>query len=79
MTDEKDSTPRPGQNKDEVALELMRFIATTTGYAKGSAGAGFGGKAPKTPDEQVDALLQLFERCRTVVGKEAGKEAGKES
>ena len=69
MTDEKEPTPRPPQNKDEVALELTRFIAMTTGYGKTSAGAGFAGKAPKTPEEQVDALIQLYERCRTVVGK----------
>ena len=69
MTDEKDTTPRLS-SKEEVALELMRFIAVTTGYAKASAGAGFGGKAPKTPDEGVDALLQLYERCRAVVAKE---------
>jgi hypothetical protein len=68
MTDEKEPTPKP-QNKDEVALELTRFIAMTTGYGKTSAGAGFAGKAPKTPEEQVDALIALYERCRTVVGK----------
>lgn len=69
---EKETTPSPqpraGMSKDEVALELMRFIAGTTGYGKTSTGAGFGGKAPKTPEEQVDALIALFERCKTVVG-----------
>jgi len=73
MTDEKDITERPatgsGSTKEEVALELMKFIAGTTGYGKASGGAGFGGKAPKTPDEQVDALLQLYERCRSAVTK----------
>ena len=54
-------------SKDEVALELMRFIAGTTGIGRASSGAGFGGKVAKGPDEQVEALLQLFERCRTVV------------
>ncbi|MBV8845812.1 MAG: hypothetical protein JO307_23635 [Bryobacterales bacterium] len=54
-------------NKDEVALELTRFIAATTGLGKSAGGAGFGGKAPKTTEEQVDALLQLFERCRKAV------------
>ncbi len=69
-TQEKDTAPaqRPGMSKDEVALELMRFIASTTGYGKTSTGAGFAGKAPKTPEEQVDALIALFERCKTVVG-----------
>jgi hypothetical protein len=68
-TEEKEPTPRPALNKDEVALELMRFIASTTGLGKTSSGAGFAGKAPKTTEEQVDALIQLYERCRTVVGK----------
>ena len=70
-TPEKDTAApaqRPGRSKDEVALELMRFVASTTGYGKTSTGAGFAGKAPKTPEEQVDALIALFERCKTVVG-----------
>jgi hypothetical protein len=70
MTDEKENPPRSsGLSKEEVALELMRFITTTTGMGKTSAGAGFGGKSPKTPEEQVDTLLQLFEKCREAVGK----------
>jgi hypothetical protein len=69
MTDEKETPPRPGATKDEVALELMRFITTTTGIGKTSSGAGFGGKSPKTPEEQVDTLLQLFEKCRQALGK----------
>jgi hypothetical protein len=52
-----------------VALELMRFIAQTTGFGKTSGGAGFGGKAPKTPEEQTDALLQLYDRCLVAVEK----------
>ena len=59
-----------GKNRDEVALEMMKFIAVTTGYGKGAGAAGFTGKATKTPEEYADALIQLFERCRTVVGKD---------
>jgi hypothetical protein len=69
MTDEKETPPRAGATKDEIALELMRYISTTTGMGKTSSGAGFGGKSPKTPEEQVDTLLQLFEKCRQAVGK----------
>jgi hypothetical protein len=73
MSEEKEPTGPsgrgPGASKEEVALELMRFIAQTTGYGKTSTGAGFAGKAARTPDEQADALLQLFERCRAVVEK----------
>ena len=59
----------PARSKDEIALELMKFIAVSTGYGKGmTTGAGFSGKpSSKTPEEQADALLQLFERCRTAV------------
>lgn len=75
MTDDKEATQRPagpsGMNKDEVALELTRFIATTTGLGKTSTGTGFAGKtAAKTPEEQVDALLELYERCRAAVAKQ---------
>ena len=69
MSDDKETTPRPASSKEETALELMRFIASTTGYGKASSGAGFTGKAPKTTEEQVEALIQLYERCRTVVNK----------
>ena len=60
----------PGRNSDEVALEMMKFIAVTTGYGKGGSAAGFGGKGSKTAEEYADALLQLFDRCRTLVEKE---------
>lgn len=60
----------PKSTKDEVALDLMKFIAVTTGYGKGPSAAGFGGKTTKTPEEHAEALLQLFQRCRTVVAQE---------
>jgi len=61
---------RPGASNNEVALEMMKFIAVTTGYGKGStSAAGFSGKATKTPEEYADALLQLFEKCRETVAK----------
>jgi hypothetical protein len=63
-------TTAPPRNTDEVALEMMKFVAVTTGYGKGSSSAGFAGKASKTPEEYAESLLQLFERCRTVINKE---------
>lgn len=57
------------KSDDEIALDLMKFIATTTGYAKGAQAVGFSGKPPRTPEEQADALLELFEKCRQVVAK----------
>jgi hypothetical protein len=71
MPEEKETTQRPqgGASKEEIALEMMKFIAVTTGVGKTSAGAGFGGKAPKTPEEQVEVLLQLYDRCKSAVAK----------
>jgi hypothetical protein len=61
------------RSKDEVALELMKFIAVNTGYGKGGqSGAGFSAKQlTRTPEEHADALLELFGRCRRAVAKEA--------
>jgi hypothetical protein len=58
------------RSRDEVALELMKFIAVTTGYGKGnSPAAGFSGKPSKSVEEYAEALIQLFEKCRSVVAK----------
>lgn len=61
----------PAKSKDEIALDLMKFIAVTTGYGKGSTSAtGFSGKpAARSAEEYAEALMELFERCRTVVNK----------
>jgi hypothetical protein len=73
MAEETPAAPPtgPARSKDEIALELMKFIAVTTGYGKGSASAtGFSGKPAARPaEEYTEALLELFERCRTVVNK----------
>lgn len=58
-----------GKNSDEIALELMKFIAHATGFGKGAQSVGFAGKGARTPEEQADALLELFERCRGVVAR----------
>jgi hypothetical protein len=63
------SPPAGSRSKDEIALDLLKFVAVTTGYGKGAqAGAGFSGKpGNKSPEEQAEALLELFQRCRRAV------------
>jgi hypothetical protein len=71
-----ETTPAPapggGRSPDEIALDLMKFIAATTGYGKGASGsAGFSGKpGSKSPEDQADSLIELFQRCRKVVKEE---------
>src|ERR1035438_893018 len=39
----------PARTKDEIALELTKFIAVTTSYGKGNTAAGFSGKPAGGP------------------------------
>jgi len=57
---------------NEVALDLMKFIAVSTGYGRTSqSGTGFSGKPQgRSTEEHAEALLELFERCRKVLKKE---------
>jgi hypothetical protein len=71
---EESASPKPADAKDaarssnEVALEMMKFIAVTTGYGKGAtSAAGFSGKPSRTSEEYAESLISLFERCRKVV------------
>ncbi len=66
----EDNNAQKPDSKDQVALDMMKFIAVTTGYGKGGANAGFGaGKGTKSPEDYADALLELFSRCRATVAK----------
>ena len=55
-----------GRTKDEVALDLMKFIAVATGYGKATqSSTGFSAKpSTRSAEEHAEALLELFERCR---------------
>ncbi len=59
----------PGRGPDDVALELMKFIAVATGYGRtGQPSAGFSAKpSAKSPEEHAEELLELFQRCRRAV------------
>ncbi len=61
-----------GPRRDEdVALDLMKFIAMTTNYGK-AAGAtpGFQGSAAKSGSEDhAEQLLSLYTKCLETVRK----------
>ena len=70
--------PLPAQGygarrNEDIALDLLKFVAATAGVGRGSApSTGFvAGGAPK-PEDQVTQLLELYSRClRAVEGKPA--------
>lgn len=62
--------PAIGSRRNEdIALEMMKFIAMTTGYGKTSQGGpGFqGGATAKGADEYANHLLELYGRCLDAV------------
>jgi hypothetical protein len=58
------------RRNEDIALDLMKFVAMTTGYGKTgvAGGVGFqgGGAAPK-PEEYADHLLELYGKCLKAV------------
>ncbi len=56
------------RRNEEIALELMKFIAMTTGYGKTSgSGAGFTSGATNRPEDYATHLLELYDRCLNAV------------
>lgn len=69
---EQTPSPFPGARRNEdIALDLMKFIAATTGAGKGTTvTAGFSGAAAQKPEDYATSLLELYTRClKTVQGK----------
>ncbi len=61
------------RRNEDIALDLLKFVAATAGVGKTAApSTGFSGaSAPKT-EEQVAQLLELYGRClKAVQGKAA--------
>lgn len=60
------------RRNEDIALDLMKFVAMTTGYGKTSGtGVGFqGGGAADKPEEYASHLLELYGKClKAVEGK----------
>jgi len=61
-----------GRRNEDIALDLMKFVAMTAGYGKTAAasGAGFqGGGAASKPEEYTAQLLDLYRKCLDVIKK----------
>jgi hypothetical protein len=69
MADEHPQPPAGFRRSEDIALDMMKFIAMTTGYGRaGIPSAGFqGGAAPKAEDFATQ-LLELYGRCLSAVG-----------
>jgi hypothetical protein len=57
------------RRNEDIALDLMKFIAMTTGYGRTtSSGVGFQGTGSAAkPEEYAGHLLELYGRCLQAV------------
>ena len=57
------------RRNEDIALDLMKFVAITTGYGKiSSAGVGFQGSgAASKPEDYAAHLLELYAKCLDAV------------
>ena len=69
--DEAPSTATGQRRNEDIALDLMKFIAMTTGYGRTtSTGVGFQGTGSATkPEEYASHLLELYGKCLQAVAK----------
>ncbi|PYX93446.1 MAG: hypothetical protein DMG67_04170 [Acidobacteria bacterium] len=56
------------RRNEDIALDLMKFIAVTTGYGRGAAGgAGFQDAPTIKAEDYAAHLLELYGRCLAAV------------
>lgn len=62
-------TNNSARRTEDIALDLLKFIASTTNVVKGSGGGtpGFAGATIAKPEDQVGQLLDLYGRCLKAV------------
>ena len=54
-----------GRRNEDIALDLMKFVAMTTGYGRTtSTGVGFQGSGSAAkPEDYATHLLELYGKC----------------
>lgn len=66
--DEPNVATAARRRDEDVALDMMKFIAVTTGYGKtGAPGAGFQGGTVSKPEDYARHLLDLYGQCLAAV------------
>jgi hypothetical protein len=67
--EEGPSSSAHSRRNEDIALDLMKFVAMTTGYGRTtSSGVGFQGTgAASKPEEYASHLLELYGKCVVAV------------
>ena len=66
---EEHGAPSPGVRRDEdIALDLMKFVAVTTGYGRTSlSSAGFQSGGDSKAEDYARHLLDLYGQCLAAI------------
>ena len=67
--DETPAATSGSRRNEDIALDLMKFVAMTTGYGRtSSTGVGFQGSgAAAKPEEYASHPLELYGKCLQAV------------
>ena len=66
--DQASSSASAARRNEDIALDLLKFVVTTTGVARSGAPApGFVAASAPKPEDHVQQLLELYTRCLHVV------------
>ncbi len=66
--DEITSASLGARRKEDIALDLLKFVSVTAGVGRPAApSTGFSGGAGPKPEEHVNQLLSLYSRCLKAV------------
>lgn len=58
------AAPSGSRRNEDIALDLLKFVAAATGMGKGTtAAAGFVAASSTKPEEQVNQLIALYSKC----------------
>ena len=56
------------RRNEDIALDMMKFIASTTAFGRATTTTpGFTGAAHTKPEDQAEQLIALYGRCLTAV------------
>ena len=65
---ERDSSTLGSRRDQDIALDLLKFVASTTGVIRpATASTGFTAAPASKPEDQVAQLLELYTRCLSAV------------